>query len=67
MPRSFALYNENGHYNAAKMATAFKQQAAEMGRRFDERNETDFFAQTLTETPALKSLRAPFPLADTDA
>lgn len=66
LPRFSPLYDDEGRYHAAEMAAAFKQQAAEVGRRFDERNETDFFAQTLAETPSLKSLRANFPLVAAD-
>jgi len=65
LPRFFPLYSSEGRYDAAKVAAWFKQQAEEIGRRFDRRNETNFFAQTLAETPPLKALRAPFPLVET--
>jgi hypothetical protein len=63
LPPSFPLFSENGDYDAARLAAWFKQKAEAIARRFDERNETDFFMRTLAETPLLKALRAAFPLA----
>lgn len=63
-PRSFPLFSENGDYDSARLAAWFKQKAETIARRFDERNETDFFMRTLTETSLLKDLVAPFPLVD---
>ena len=62
LPDSFPEYFVEGRYDPKRLAHWFKQQADDLARRFDERNETDFFSRTLTETPALKSLCAPFPL-----
>jgi tetratricopeptide (TPR) repeat protein len=64
LPRNSPLYSSAGPYDAVKLAVYFKQQAEEMGRRFDKRNETDHFAQTLAATPSLKALSAPFPLGE---
>lgn len=66
LPRSFPLYSENREYDPAKLAAWFKQKAETIARRFDQRNETDFFMRTLAETPSLKALRASFPLLRTD-
>lgn len=62
LPGSFPAYAEEGSYETRELAEWFRRQAAEIARRFDKRNETDFFSRTLTETPALKRLCAPFPL-----
>lgn len=62
LPRSFPLYAESGDYDWARLAAWSKEKAAAIARRFDERNETDFFMRTLAETPLLKELCAPFPL-----
>jgi hypothetical protein len=67
LPRNFPLYSGAGTYDAAKVAAHFKQLAEEMGRRFDQRNETDHFAQTLAATPSLKALSAPFPLLEAES
>lgn len=67
LPQSFPLYKEEGLYDASKLAAWFKRKAQELARRFDERNETDFFARTLAETPALKELKAPFPLGEAES
>lgn len=63
LAESFPLYSEDNLYDAASLASWCKEEAAELARRFDERNETDFFTQTLNEMPALKELCAPFPLS----
>lgn len=63
LPPSFPHYSETGRYHAAELAAWFKQSAAEIGRRFDERNETDFFARSLAETSSLKQLSRPVLLA----
>jgi hypothetical protein len=67
LPRSFPLYAESGRYDASRLAAWFKGKAEEIARRFDERNETDFFSRTLNETPALKKLRAHFPLREAES
>jgi hypothetical protein len=67
MPRSFPLYSELGNYDPAQLSTWFKQKAEAIARRFDERNQTDFFMRTIAETPLLKELAAPFPLNAADA
>lgn len=64
LPRSFPVYSEDGHYDALQLASWFKQKAEAIGRRFDARDETDFFARTMAETPSLKALRSPFPLME---
>lgn len=66
LPWSFPLYSESRHYDPVQLASWLKEQADEIARRFDARNETDFFVRTLAETPALKELCAPFPLADVE-
>jgi hypothetical protein len=63
----FPHFSEDNYYDANVLASWCKQKAAELARRFDERNETDFFSQTLAETPALKKLCAPFPLKNSPA
>ena len=59
---SFPQYSEDNLYDAKVLASWCRQKAADVGARFDERNQTDFFSQTLAETPALKNLCAPYPL-----
>lgn len=62
LPRSFPLYSETGVYDWARLAGWFRQKAEAIAKRFDERNETDFFMRTILETPLLKELCTPFPL-----
>jgi tetratricopeptide (TPR) repeat protein len=64
MVGSFPLYSGDSLYQCSELAAWFKQKAEGIAKRFDERNETDFFMRTITETPALKKLVAPFPLQD---
>lgn len=63
--KSFPQYSEDNLYDAKALALWCKQKAEVLAAQFDERNETDSFSQTLKETPALKTLCAPFPLKDT--
>jgi hypothetical protein len=62
LPRSFPGYQPGGTYDPAELAAWFKEAAAELGRRFDQRNETDAFGRLMTETGSLKDLCRPFPL-----
>lgn len=64
LPASFPLHDAKGRYETAQLARWFKEQADHLARLFDARNETDHFARTLAETPALKKLIAPFPLKE---
>lgn len=64
MERSSPLYSDDSLYQCADLAAWFKQKAEGIARRFDERNETDFFMRTITETLLLKELRAPFPIQE---
>ena len=64
LPKTFPGHSPNESYEAKELADWYKQQAEVLAQRFDERNETDFFSRTLTETPALKKLCAPFPLSE---
>lgn len=66
LPSSFPIPTEIGDYDCAELTAWFKQKAEAIAMRFDERDETDFFMRTLTETPSLKTLRASFPLLRTD-
>jgi hypothetical protein len=66
LPGSFPLYSESGRYDAGRLAAWFKAKADEIAARFDERNETDFFSRTLSDTPALKKLRAHFSLREAE-
>jgi tetratricopeptide (TPR) repeat protein len=56
-----SLRNQSGEYDARFLAATFKQRASELAKRFDARNETDFFARTLREAPELQRLYATFP------
>lgn len=62
LPRSFPLYSDTGVYDWAQLGDWFEQKAEALAKRFDERNETDFFMRTLAEVSLLKELCAPFPL-----
>jgi hypothetical protein len=66
LPDSFPEHSTENCYDPTQLANWFKRQAETLARLFDERNETDFFSRTLTETPALKRLCAPFPLGPID-
>ena len=63
MTPAFPLYSGASRYECAQLAAWFKKRAEGLARRFDERNETDFFMRTIAETPSLKALRASLPLA----
>ena len=60
--RFFTQYSEDNLYDARALALWCKEEAAALAKRFDERNETGHFKETLAETLALKKLCAPFPL-----
>lgn len=47
LPARFPLYREDGIYPTAALADWFYQQAAQIGAQFDQRNESDFFTQSL--------------------
>lgn len=47
LPEDFPLYQKAGQYVASVLADWFHQQAAEIGTRFDQRNQADFFARDL--------------------
>lgn len=47
LPDTFPLRREDGEYAADELADWFQTQAAEIGRRFDQRNGSRFFAQDL--------------------
>jgi hypothetical protein len=64
LPDSFPEYSTGDHYDPQRLSLWFKRHADDLAARFDKRNETDFFARTLSETPALKKLCAPFPLGE---
>jgi hypothetical protein len=66
LPRSFPFYSDSGDYDCARLAAWFRQKAEAVARRFDERNETDFFMRTLAETRLLRALRVSFPLVGAD-
>lgn len=61
--RSFGIYHDLD-YQAFCLASKFKEQAEDLAKQFDLRNETDFFSRTLRETPALQKWCAPFPLGE---
>lgn len=63
LPPTFPLYSPAGSYEPLQLAAWFRQKAAGIAERFDERNETDFFVRTLAETADLKKLRSPHPLS----
>jgi hypothetical protein len=63
LPQSCPIRSASGHYDAAQLASWFKQKAEAIGRRFDARNENDFFARTIAETLSLKALSSSFPLS----
>jgi tetratricopeptide (TPR) repeat protein len=62
LPKSFPHYSPTGQYDAMQLAGWFEDAAREIGKRFDERNETDFFCRTLADTDSLNALQKPFPL-----
>ncbi len=58
-----SLRNASEEYAPRFLATTCEQKATELAKRFDARNETDFFARMLSETSELKRLDTPFPVA----
>ncbi|MDX6614564.1 MAG: hypothetical protein QOD75_3750, partial [Blastocatellia bacterium] len=64
--RSFPGYQIGEEYDPVTLAAWFKDAAAELGRRFDERNDTDAFASLMFQTSSLKALARPFPLTATE-
>lgn len=62
LPNSFPGHQPGGDYDPAQLAIWFKDSATELGKRFDQRNETGAFARMMSETSSLKELIRPFPL-----
>jgi hypothetical protein len=62
LAKFFPKYAEDNLCDAEGVALWCKEEASELARRFDQRNETDHFNETLAETLELKKLCAPFPL-----
>ncbi len=59
LPRAFPLFNTEGTYAAALLASWFGQQLRELAGLFDARNGNSFYQQRLDEVPALKQLAGP--------
>jgi hypothetical protein len=57
LPQSVPYHSADGSYDASTLSKWHEEKAAELGRRFDARNETDCFAQTMNETRQLKNVR----------
>ncbi|MCO6042556.1 hypothetical protein NG895_01420 [Aeoliella sp. ICT_H6.2] len=49
LPKSFPAYRPSGDYDLAELIAWFDSQLAELGARFDARNQNDFFTRNLVE------------------
>lgn len=47
IPRTFALYNESGEYNAEELSRYFRTQGEELAEKFDKRNRNTMFSDML--------------------
>jgi hypothetical protein len=66
LPPTLEVYEEGGVYKTASLAAWFLEQARALAARFDERNESDYYARLIEETAALKQLRAPYQIRETE-
>jgi hypothetical protein len=66
LPRTLEVYEESGTYRTADLAAWFLRQLHALAARFDARNESDHFARSIHETAALKQLRFPHPIRETE-
>jgi hypothetical protein len=66
LPRTLEVYDESGTYGTARLAEWFLRQAQTLAARFDARNESDYYARSIRETAALKQLRLPHPIRETE-
>lgn len=58
LPKEFALYQSGGVYNCADLAQCFHDQAESIGRQFDKRNGSDYFARDLAAACACEGSSA---------
>jgi hypothetical protein len=63
LPPTFPLHSAAAQYEPLQLANWFREKAAGIARRFDKRNETDFFMRKLAETSNLKKLISHHPLS----
>jgi hypothetical protein len=62
LPPGFALQRPEGKYEVDELSAWFEADAEDLAARFDARNGTDWFAQRIRESRALKELVAPYPV-----
>ena len=48
LPQAFPLWRQDGEYAVGELAAWFQTQAESIGRRFDTRNGSRYFAQDLS-------------------
>jgi hypothetical protein len=66
LPRPLEVYDESGTYQTAHLAAWFLRQAQTLAARFDARNESDCYTRGIGEIAALKKLRLPHPIRETE-
>jgi hypothetical protein len=62
LPSTFPIYEESGKYGVPELLGWLESDAAELARRFDDRNGNNAFAAKIETTRALESQVKPFPL-----
>lgn len=66
LPRPLEIYDESGTYQTSRLAGWFLRQSQTLAARFDARNESDYYTSRIRETAALKQLRLPHPIRETE-
>lgn len=66
LPPALEIYEEGGVYRTASLAEWFLEQVKALAARFDTRNESDYYTRLIEETAALKHLRAPYQIRETE-
>jgi hypothetical protein len=66
LPRGLPLYEESGTYSVARLGAWFLSECEALAARFDARNESDYYTESIRETAALRELATPYPIRDVD-
>jgi hypothetical protein len=62
LPSTFPAHRPEGEYDTTELERWFAEQAAELARRFDQRNGTPFYTEKIAAHARQKRLLKPFPL-----
>lgn len=62
LPHDFQGHEEGGSYDVVKMRSWLEKDLRELAKKFDERNENDYFTRKISQTIELKELASPYPI-----